>query len=267
MKRVVAGVSTALLVAVALLVGTISSASAECGESIDLGNAAAICHFTGDEVKEMFHSGDTHVYRLELQCRADGTANECFNPRVCGGPPPTGFTFSVYIDGVLSGDVCLSTQEAATLGAITPAMVLREMQRLDWPRSELVVQPPDGQTLVNLETNFYTTNTAPTVQTVTLLGQQVAIEATPTSYRWHSDVGGADEVTETTSPGAAYPALEVTHTYAQVGVVQPAVDTVYTGRFRVNGGPWQAIPETVTLPGAGVPLLVREAGGVLVGYR
>ena len=59
----------------------------------------------------------------------------------------------------LYGVACLTPSEAGQLGAITPDMVFEAMQRLTWPRSELVIQPPGGETLVNLETNFYTTNT------------------------------------------------------------------------------------------------------------
>src|SRR5206468_1583314 len=100
-----------------------------------------------------------------------------------------------------------------------------------------------GRTLVNFATNFLTTNTEPTTQAVTLLGQRVEIEATPQSWVWHYGDGGSDT---TSSPGAAYPDLEVTHTYLDAVQVSPSVDTVYSGRYRINGGGWQAIPDTAT---------------------
>ena len=144
---------------------------------------------------------------------------------------------------------CLTSGEAGALGAITPALVFDAMKRLSWPRSVLVVQPPGGETLVNLETNFYTENTAPTTQTITLLGQRVEIEATPGSYVWHwgapggagnSDDSGSER---TSSPGTPYPDLTVTHTYRDADItVHPWVDTVYEGRYRVNGGGWTSIP-------------------------
>ena len=52
-----------------------------------------------------------------------------------------------------------------------------------------------GRTLINFDTNFYTTNTHPTTQTVTLIGQQVTIEATPTEYTWHFGSGEGDQTT------------------------------------------------------------------------
>ncbi len=159
--------------------------------------------------------------------------------------------------------VCLSPSEAEDdVITITPAMVRTEFERLAWPRAQLEVQPPDGQTLINFDTNFFTDNTAPTTRTVTLLGQQVEIEATPTQYAW--DFGDGQGST-TTSPGAAYPALDVTHEYAEPGRVAPSVDTTYGGRFRINGGGWQQIPGTLTVPGDDVSLQVRSASPRLVG--
>ena len=140
-------------------------------------------------------------------------------------------------------------------------MVRREMERLDWPRARLEVQPPDGQTLVNFDTNFFTRDTEPTRQTVTLLGQRVEIEAAPTEYTW--DYGDGSSET-TTSPGAAYPDLDVTHEYADPGQVSPSVATTYSGRYRINGGGWEQIPGTLTLPGESVELRVRSASPRLV---
>ncbi|MGH3345435.1 MAG: hypothetical protein ACRDO4_00510 [Nocardioides sp.] len=141
-------------------------------------------------------------------------------------------------------------------------MVRREMQRLDWPRAELEIQPPDGQTLINFDTNFFTTNTRPTTQTVVLLGQRVTIEARPSEYTWHFGDGAA---VTTASPGAAYPDLEVTHDYQDPGRVEPSVDTTYKGRYRVNGDSWQEIPGSLTVRGEPEALRVRSASPHLVG--
>jgi len=47
--------------------------------------------------------------------------------------------------------------------------------------------------------------------------------------------------------------------------VHPRVDTVYAGRYRVAGGPWRTIRDTLTVDGVTGDLRVREAQGVLVG--
>jgi hypothetical protein len=177
----------------------------------------------------------------------------------------TGQVYNIFEDGNrLDWQACLTKQEARRLGGLTPGMVRREFRRLSWPASELVVQPPKGKTLVNFDTNFYTTNTHPTTHTVTLIGQPVTIEATPTQYAWH--FGGDDGDLTTTDAGAPYPDLRVTHRYTRIGTVQPSVDTTYSGRFRVGNGAWRTIPDTLTVPGAPVDLQVVSATPHLVGY-
>ncbi|WP_341927451.1 hypothetical protein [Nocardioides psychrotolerans] len=131
------------------------------------------------------------------------------------------------------------------------------------PPSELIVQPPNGRTLVNFATNFHT-DTDTFTRTITLLGHQVDLRITPATYDWRF---GDGHTTSTTTPGAAYPDLQVTHDYVTAGTVTPAVDTTYTADFRVNGGAWRPVPGTVTIPGATVPLEVVEATPTLVGYR
>jgi hypothetical protein len=98
---------------------------------------------------------------------------------------------------------------------------------------------------------------------VTLLGRRVDVVATPQSYTWkHGDGSSAT----TTSPGAPYPAQDVTYDYADAHTtVLTSVDVTYAGRFRVDGGGWQDIPGTVTIGGASAPLRVSEATPVLSG--
>ena len=127
--------------------------------------------------------------------------------------------------------------------------------------SVLQVQPPGGETLVNFRTNFFTVND-PFERTVTLLGARVDFRIRASEFTWHF----GDGTTRTTSkPGAPYPELDVTHTYARKGPVTPRVDTTYTADYRVDGGPWAPVDATVTIEGAPVPLTIREARPVLVG--
>jgi hypothetical protein len=143
----------------------------------------------------------------------------------------------------------------------TPALIARAFRRLPLPAAKLVIQPPNGRTLVNFETNFYTEQGEFT-RTVTLLGQQVALRIWPASFGWRFGDGESDQ---TTSPGAAYPDLEITHEYLEKGQVSPSVDTTYAAQFRVGGGPWRDVAGTVTVPGTPQQLRVVEARPVLVG--
>ena len=115
---------------------------------------------------------------------------------------------------------------------------------LPFPASELVVQPPKGRTLVNFDTNFYTEQPA-FDRTVTLLGRQVDLRIWPSHFQW---VFGDGAEFPSTSSGAPYPDLVITQ-YLQRGKVSPRVDTTYSARFRVDGGPWREVLGTVTIPG------------------
>lgn len=164
------------------------------------------------------------------------------------------------------GTTLLTYTSCPTPGAappqITNAMVARAFKRIPLPPSRLVVQPPGGETLVNFATNFYT-EAAPFERSVTLVGQRVDLRIRPSGFGWSFGDGTA---TRTTTPGAAYPALDVTHEYTTAGRVGASVDTTYSAEFRVNGGAWEPVVGTVTMAGAPVALQVRTASPTLVGY-
>ena len=146
---------------------------------------------------------------------------------------------------------------------VTAGSVAAAFRELPLPPSELIVQPPNGRTLVNFDTNFYT-ETQPFDRTIRLLGQRVDLRISPSAFEWDFGDGAA---VATASAGSPYPDLEITHSYTDKGTVGPAVDTTYTADFRVNGGPWRPVPGTVTIPGASVALEVVEATPTLVGYH
>lgn len=166
----------------------------------------------------------------------------------------------------LLGEKCLGGSEpppavAAPRPQVTEAVVLRALRRIGLPQLEIQTQPA-GKTLVNFETIFYTDPESFT-RSITLLGQSVDVEATPSSFTWHH--GDGSSVT-TTSPGAPYPSKEITHEYTDAHVtVSPRVDVTYTARFRVNGGSWQDIADTVTITGPAGDLRIAEATAVLSG--
>lgn len=149
---------------------------------------------------------------------------------------------------------------AQTEPALTPSVVRNALKRLDLPRSKLEVQPPNGRTLVNFDTNFYTERT-PFTRAVTLLGRRVELRIEPVRFTWHFGDGAPRT---TASPGAPYPDLDVTHDYARAGRYAPRVDTTYGADWRVAGGAWQRVPGTVTITGDAVALEATEARPTLV---
>jgi hypothetical protein len=262
----------AMLALLAVLLSSVMAGAAyadggdECHTSTDLGHTSQGCVKSGSETSDYIAGHSDHTFSIRPACEIGGQAL-CSDPGTCNIEGQAGYLYNVYEDNApepLGWQACLTKQEARRLGGLTPGMVERAFRRLAWPASELVVQPPQGRTLVDFDTNFFTTNTHPTTRTVTLVGQRVTIEATPTEYTWH--FGGADGDLTTSDPGAPYPDLSVTHRYTRVGHVGPSVDTTYAGRFRVGNGGWQTIPDTLTVPGAAVALQVVSATPHLVGY-
>jgi hypothetical protein len=102
-----------------------------------------------------------------------------------------------------------ATDNATRDHAPSAGQILRAFRRIPLPESVLTIQPPGGATLVNFDTNFFT-HAAPFERTVTLLGHQVHFRIRPRQFAWHFGDGSSET---TTKPGAAYPALEVTHRY------------------------------------------------------
>ncbi|MDO9456598.1 hypothetical protein [Nocardioides sp.] len=225
------------------------------------------CTFTGSETTAIFATsgptGDGHTYDVRPQCGDDqGGQAICYGGQPCiadDGQP--GIEMDLYRDGEIYGETCLSDAQAGGLGVITPGMVLREFRRLAWPESPLTIEPPGQRTAVNFTTYFFTDNTKPSTQTVQIIGQSVEIEATPTSYVYHFD--GQDGVA-TSSPGGPHPNGDVTHQYLYKGSASPSLDTVYAGRYRVNGGGWIDIPETLTVAGTPSTLEIIEIRPTLV---
>lgn len=261
------------LVAVVMTCGFVSwlqaPAMAGCEAASSLTQAQGECRRDGDQVRNLYATAasEGYTYRMESRCKP---GDECGREeRICRTEAGRPGTWYVLIRTTVStgaqtrmGIVCLTPADEEDLAVITPAMVRREMQRLAWPAADLEIQPPDGETLVNFETNFFTDHTRPVTRTITLLGQRVSIEATPVEYRWHF---GDGTTRVTTGPGAPYPDLDITHPYAATGTVQPRVDTTYRGRYRINDDGWQDVPGSLTVRGEPVPLRIRSATPHLVG--
>lgn len=164
---------------------------------------------------------------------------------------------------IQSGTDCYSSEppepEAELAPQVTDADVLREVRRVGLPDATVQVQPEE-ETLVQLPTIFYT-DPAGLEESVTLLGFTVDIDAAPVEYDWHH--GDGSEQTTTTA-GAPYPAKDITHTYTDAHVtVHPSVDVTYQVRWRVDGGEWQTIDQTLTATGPTTDLEIKEGTPLL----
>ena len=244
-----------------------SAAIAGCGQDSSLLNASETCDYSSQDIAEEKVKYPTAKWTARQICKEGGRNPEgiCFNPDPCttaAGTPGTRYV--LFKDGEKWGTACLSAGEYAQVDDPPPIreLVLEAFKTLSWSPSDLVVQPPNGKTLVNLETNFYTTNSSPTSISVMLVESQVVVTARPIAYRWHFD--DATSIT-TTTPGAPYPDLDVAHVYEQTGDVAVSVDTQYgDASFTVNGGPSEAIPSTTWVAGESQDLEIVEAMPQLV---
>ena len=251
-----------LLLVAGFIVLVAPPALAQCGVQAEVGEVVETCDYSSGDVEAEKAKYPTSTWTVRQLCKDDKRTPEgiCFNPQECttaAGVPGTRYT--LYRDGENVGTACLTADEETKVGDPPPIriLVLKAFENLDWPASDLAVQPPGGKTLVNLDTNFYTTNTEPTSIAVTLVRSDVVVTAKPIAYRWHF---GDGTVETTTSPGAPYPDLDVAHVYETTEKVVVSVDTQYgAASFTVNGGPPEQIPSTIWITGASEDLEVVEA--------
>lgn len=166
----------------------------------------------------------------------------------------------------LIGSHCATTDELADVEAEQGSgpslfqLIMSEWRSIQIPAATIGINPPDGRTLVNFDTIFYTTTGEQTFP-VTLLGRSVVIHAIPVEYTWHHG-DGTSQVTS--SAGAPYPSKDVVHRFEQTGTVTPRVDVRYRAEFTVDGIERQPIPGFATVTGTSDDLTILEARARLV---
>ncbi len=140
-------------------------------------------------------------------------------------------------------------------------MVLAAFRRVPVPslRSE---SQPANKTLINFDTIFFT-RAEPLTRQVTLLGQDVRLEITPSRFEW---VHGDGTTATTSTPGAPYPAKDVVYRYSDAhATVGHRVIVTWSAEYSLNGGPLQPVGGTVTTAGPVTPLRIAEASPALSG--
>lgn len=161
----------------------------------------------------------------------------------------------------------LGTPELVSEGTcVTPADLLdaaaRAFASLPIAPSPLHVQPPDGWTLINVDTITYTEDTPQEFETE-LLGVPVVIRAVPAEFTWDYDDGSAPLVTD--HPGAPYPDNSVGHTYTAPGEATIDLTTTWRGQFQIAGTTtWTDVPGSATTSTSAGPITIHEARTRLV---
>lgn len=203
------------------------------------------------------------IQGIDLYC-VDGVQDLC-QPTVL-----LGNTFDLLPDtppAVVPAAVAAALGPGPAQPQLTLAMIQQAFAQVPVPSSQIVVQPPDGETLVNFPT-IYSTEAPSFVESLTLLGRQVDLQISPATYTWvHGD--GSTQTTDW--PGRAwqrgvdmgeYLSHEYEHTARGLDL---RVDVTWTADFRVDGGAWQPVNGTVVVTGPSEKLDVLEADPLLVG--
>ena len=129
-----------------------------------------------------------------------------------------------------------------------PVVTLEDFQRLDITPSTIKTDS-GGFGLRNAHTNFYAT-AEPQTLNVTMLDQDVAIQAVPVQWTW--TYGDNTPTITLNQPGGPQDQfnqeLPTTHIYENTGEHPVNLTTAYRGQYSVNNGPWLPIPGTAQVP-------------------
>lgn len=172
------------------------------------------------------------------------------------------------IDGTCFTDA-VPAQSGEPAEVLTEAMIIEQFHRTQFALPELVVQPPDGRTLVNLPVYFQLSwpelGFEPgEVDTTTIIGHQVRIR--PNLIGATYVTGDGTSIGPTTSLGGTYPDGDITHTYGSAAQgLGPYISVEYGGDVSVDGGEWMPIPGSATVDGPGSPLDVLTSKNRLYG--
>ena len=223
-------------------------------------------------------------YRVELACpvlNAPQTDAACQRAvagcQVNGQQIGSGFLYDIFArprgstqPWVNVGSTCFAAQVPGAAPTVTLAMLRDAMHNTPWATASISTQPVGDVTLVGLKT-FYRLNWSSqgyepgeleAIDPARMLGRRVEIR--PKVDHFTYVFGDGATFGPTRSPGGVYPNGDITHAYPKTGSYAVRVDTTFTADFRVDGGPWTAIPETVTVTGPVTTVTVKAARAVLV---
>jgi hypothetical protein len=130
-----------------------------------------------------------------------------------------------------------------------PVVTLSDLASFS-PTTPTIRMEPDGWMLTGLPANFIADTTINTHDGV-LLGHDVTVRFTPTTYTWAWGDGTTDTFT---TPGRTwedlgvddFTATDTSHTYTDRGTVTVSLTVGYTVAYALTGGTWHTVDGTVT---------------------
>ena len=225
------------------------------------------------------------VFQVRIACESNTAANP--DPAACQraaascqtstGIIGIGFLYEIYARprGATSpwqylGSTCFADQVPGASPAVSLAQIIDAFHLTPWATATVATQPEGNTTLVGLPTYAritwssagYQPGEIDTLDPATMLGLTVQIRPRVDHYTYV--FGDGSTLGPTRSDGGVWPDGNITHAYPTPGTYQARVDTTFTGDFRINGGPWTQIPDTVTVTGPETTITVHAAKPVLV---
>jgi hypothetical protein len=172
----------------------------------------------------------------------------------------------------LIGTTCWSDAVPGSRPVLTMAMIQDAFNHTPWAVAEISTQPAGNVTLVGLDTYYkvnWTTqgfqpNEIDAIDPARMNGYRVDIRVKLVNFMWQ--FGDGQTFGPTTSEGGVYPSGNITHQYLKGGAYPASVNTTFGGEFRIDGGDWAPIPDTVTVPGPTTTVTVRTAQAELVSH-
>ena len=169
------------------------------------------------------------------------------------------------------GSTCFADQVPGASPTLSMGRIIDAFHLTPWATATVLTQPEGNTTLVNLpvyariswSVQGYQPGEIDTLDPARMVGFNVQIRPRVDHYTY---VWGDGTTTgPSRSDGGVWPTGDITHSYPSPGTYQARVDTTFTGDFRINGGPWTHIPDTVTITGPTTTITVHAAKAVLVG--
>ena len=225
------------------------------------------------------------VFQVRIACPTNIAANP--DPAACQraaascqtstGIIGIGFLYEIYARPQGStepwrylGSTCFADQVPGATPTVSLAQIINAFHLTPWATATVSTQPEGNTTLVGLptyaritwSTSGYEPGEIDTLDPATMLGLTVQIRPRVDHYTYV--FGDGTTFGPTHSDGGVWPTGDVTHAYPTPGAYQARVDTTFTGDFRINGGPWTQIPDTVTVTGPTTTITVHTAKPVLV---
>lgn len=135
----------------------------------------------------------------------------------------------------LVGEECIYPGGEPVSGAdIAAAVAARADDYVPLTLPTLSIQPA-GNVVTRKPAIFFTEPQTVAPVTIGVIGNAFRVTISPRIKEWRWDFGDGSPVLTTTSPGAAYPHHDITHTYADRAARRVSLTAVWTGDYTIAG--------------------------------